>query len=114
MIILNEIVKHDMFGLGIITEVQNHRITVMFEDEIARKIFLYPEAFEEYLIAANPEIESYILEELHIKKEQIQLEHKEKERKATELKGRIEKTLTVKKKGTAKSRKNFKVDYKYL
>ncbi|KOR24712.1 hypothetical protein [Clostridium sp. L74] len=105
MIILNEIVKHDIFGLGIITEIQDHRITVKFEDEIETKIFLYPEAFEKYLIAANPEIESHALDELRIKKEQMQLESEEKEREADELREKIEKISNVKKKRVTKSRK---------
>ncbi len=105
MTILNEIVEHIMFGLGVITEVKGSRILVKFQDEIGIKMFLYPEAFERFLKAVNPKIENYALEELRIKQEQIELERKEKEREAVELEEQMAKISIVKKKTVARSTK---------
>jgi hypothetical protein len=105
MIIVNEIVEHIMFGLGIIAEVKDSRILVKFQDEVGTKMFLYPEAFESFLKAVNPKVESYVLEELRIKQEQIEFERKEKEREAAELEEKMAKVSTVKKKRGSRSMK---------
>jgi DNA-binding protein H-NS len=68
------------------------------------KIFQYPEAFEKFLKAVNSAVENNVLEELHRKQEQIELERKEKEREAAELKEKIENLVPVKKKAASKTR----------
>ncbi|MDF2523716.1 MAG: hypothetical protein K0R31_1357 [Clostridiales bacterium] len=100
MNILNESVKHIMFGSGVITEVKDHKILVQFQDEIGTKLFLFPEVFEKFMKALNPTVENDVLEQLRIKQEQLELKRKEKEREAAELKEKIEKVVPVKKKAT--------------
>jgi len=102
MNLLNENVKHFMFGLGVITEAKDNKIWVKFQEEIGIKIFLYPEAFEKILKAENPVVEKDVLEELHIKQEQIEREVNEKKRKDAEIQERLvettKKTLSKKRK----------------
>jgi primase-polymerase (primpol)-like protein len=102
MNILNETVKHTIFGSGVITEVSDHKISVQFEESVGTKMFLYPEVFDKFLIAENPEVEKDVLEVLRRKQELIDLERKEKEREDAELKERI---AAVAKKTTSRTRK---------
>lgn len=107
MIILNEIVEHIKFGSGVITELNGPKILVKFQDDIGTKMFLYPEAFESFLKAVNLKVENYVLEELHIKQkqEQIELERKEEEREAAELEEKMAEISNVKKKTASRSTK---------
>jgi len=98
MIILNEIVEHIMFGLGIITEVKGPRMLVKFQDEIGTKMFLYPEAFERLLKAVNLKVENYALGQLRMKQEQIELG-----REAAELEEKMAKVSIINKKTIARS-----------
>ena len=104
MTIINESVEHIVFGFGVITEVEDNKIWVQFQDEIGTKVFLYPEAFEKFLKAVNVAVESNILKECHRKQEQIEEERKEKERAAIELEEKKPKLEPVKKKAASKSR----------
>jgi hypothetical protein len=104
MNLVNEKVEHINFGLGVITEEKDHKIWVQFQEKIGEKIFLYPEAFEKFLKAVNPTVENNVLEELHRKQEQIELERKEKEREAAELREEMEKLAPTKKKSTSRTR----------
>lgn len=103
--LLNEKVDHIMFGRGVTTKIKDKKIYIQFQDSIGTKSFLYPEAFGKFLKAVNPTVENYILEEVHRKQEQIELEHKEKERKAAEIEEELEKLVLKKKKSVVKSRK---------
>ena len=79
MNIVNEKVEHSKFGLGVIKEVKDHKISVQFEDMSETKEFLYPEIFEIFLKAMNPTVENNVLEELHIKQDKMDIEHKKNE-----------------------------------
>lgn len=99
MTIINEKVKHSKFGVGVITEVKEQKISVQFEDNVGTKAFLYPEAFENFLKAENPIVENNALDELSAKQDQIEIERKEKERIANEMEETL-KSQSVKKKPT--------------
>lgn len=87
MDLINQNVKHIKYGPGSITAEKDHAIWVQFQGEAGTKEFLFPEAFEKYLKACNPEVEQYTLEALQTKKEQIKLEKAQKREKyETELK----------------------------
>lgn len=107
MNMLNERVEHNTFGIGVITEVNDNKIWVEFQDSIGTKIFLFPDAFEKFLKAENPTVEENVLEECRIKQEQIEqeLERIEKEREAAQLEGKKAKLELAKKKSTVRSRK---------
>ncbi|MBU3142387.1 hypothetical protein [Clostridium sp. CF012] len=102
MNIVNERVEHIIFGFGVITEIENNKIWVQFQDNIGRKVFLYPEAFEKFLKAVNSAVESNALEECHRKQEQIEEERKEKERVVAEEKEEKVKLGSAQKKLAAK------------
>lgn len=106
MNIVNESVEHISFGHGIITETNDNKIWVQFEEKIGTKIFVYPDAFEKFLKATNPAVQSNAMEDWKIKKAQIDQESEriENEREAEKLevkKARLE----LKKKKAVISRK---------
>lgn len=107
MILVNESVEHVIFGSGVITEVNDNKIWVKFQDGIGIKVFLYPDVFEKFLKALNPSVESNVLEEWHRKQEQIELdqERKEKEWVAAELEEKKAKLQLIKKKSAVKAAK---------
>lgn len=107
MNIVNERVEHIEFGTGVVTEQKDLKIWVEFQNSIGTKMFLYPEAFGKFLKAVNPEVENVVLEELHRKQEQIELEiaKKEKERQAARLEEQRVELELKKKKSTTKSAK---------
>jgi hypothetical protein len=107
MNLLNEKVKHNAFGAGVITEANGNKISVKFGEDSGTKTFIYPDAFEKFLKAENPVIEETILKELSKKQEQInqELERIKKEREAAEQEQKKAKLEPVKKKTVARSRK---------
>jgi hypothetical protein len=109
MIIVNESVEHVIFGSGVITEVNDNKIWVKFQDAIGIKVFLYPDEFEKFLKALNPSVEDNVLEEWHRKQEQIELdlERKEKECEAAELEEKKAKLQRVKRKSSMKTTKKI-------
>lgn len=107
MNLLNEKVKHNTFGCGVITEVNGNKISVKFGEDSRTKTFIYPDAFEKFLKAENPIVEEIILKEFRIKQEEInkELERIKQEHEAAELEQRKAKLEPVKKKTVARSRK---------
>jgi len=110
MDLVNERVEHIKFGIGIITEANNHKIAVQFQDETGTKLFLYPEAFERFLKSVNPAVQDNVMKECRRKQKQIELERKriEKEREAAELEEKKAKLELAKKKAVARARKRKK------
>lgn len=105
MNLLNQRVEHITFGSGIVTDADANRICVEFQDDVGSKFFQYPEAFQKFLKASNPKVEDNIQEDLHKKLEQMELERKEKERKAAELEEKLKQLEPKKKKSTSKKTK---------
>lgn len=106
---VNEKVEHVTFGFGVVKEVQDNKIMVQFQDGIGIKLFLYPDAFEKFLKAANPMLQNNLVEEYHRKQEKIKLEYQEKERiekehEAAEKEQKKTK-LTITKKSVTSARK---------
>jgi len=97
MNLINEKVEHVSYGLGIVIKEEDNKISVQFNESIGDKTFLYPEAFEKFLKAAKPEVESTILEELHAKQKKLELERLERAREASELEEQILKLNSAKK-----------------
>lgn len=103
MNIVNEKVEHIKFGLGIITEAEDCKIWVRFQNEIEEKLFLYPEVFENFLKAVNSTVKEYVLEELCKKQEQIEMQQKERE--DAELEEKMLKLVSLEKKSVVRSNK---------
>ncbi len=72
MKLLNEQVKHDMFGKGSVVEYTDSYIEVDFQD--GKKKFVFPDAFGEHLILQNSKIASRVAA---LKKEIMKERHKE-------------------------------------
>lgn len=64
--LLNLVVKHKVYGTGVITDIDGNYITVQFDLKTAR--FLYPDSFEGFLIAVDSSIHAVILEEISASK----------------------------------------------
>jgi uncharacterized membrane protein len=105
MNLINEKVEHIMFGSGVITEAVENKIWVLFQDEIGKKVFLYPDVFEKFLKASNPRMEDIVIEKLLIKQEQLELELREREREIAELIEKKAKFQVAKKKSAVKTTK---------
>lgn len=105
--LLNEKVEHISLGFGVVTEIKDERIYVQFKDNIDVKAFPYPDVFGKFLKVMNTTIENSILEELHIKQEQIEFQRKEKDRKIAELEEEVTKIKDTKKKSASRSKKKI-------
>lgn len=115
MNLLNLKVKHKRFGEGLVTEVNSKYLIVKFASRTSR--FLYPDAFDEHLLAEDEAVQSIIRDEIKKKKA------KEEQQKATDLALKLEEEHLVTKKqvSTAKKKRRsledgFGPDYnvKYL
>jgi hypothetical protein len=106
MDLVNERVEHINFGIGVVTEVNDDKIAIQFQDEIGTKLFPYPEAFGRFLKAVNPAVQDNVMDEYLRKQEQLELERErmEKEREAAELEEKKAKLQLAKEKA-ARSRK---------
>lgn len=105
MNLLNEVVEHIKFGNGVVTKLDDSKISVEFQGDIGTKLFQYPEAFEKFLKAINPNAENSVMEDLDKRLEERNQELKEEERRITELEERLKKPEPVKKKTKSKSTK---------
>lgn len=79
MNIVNERVKHILFGEGKVISQEDGRISIQFCEQYGEKQFLYPDAFENYLKLYDSDMEMSVLEELHNKQAQIEMEKLQKQ-----------------------------------
>ncbi|GHV40764.1 hypothetical protein FACS189490_06450 [Clostridia bacterium] len=63
MNILNNQVTHNKYGAGTVTEQNETSLTVNFGDELGEKKFLYPSAFEAFLVLTDPAAQKAVSEE---------------------------------------------------
>ena len=103
MNLLNERVEHIKFGSGIVTEMQDDKIWVQFQDDIGTKLFQYPEAFDKFLKAENLVLADYIQVELETKMQRLELEREERKQKAIELRQKLSLAELESKKAAKKS-----------
>lgn len=84
MDIVGQDVRHKVFGVGTVTEMDNKQIVVRFS--VGLKKFAYPSAFEDYLTPINDSVNASIqLEILALKKAKIEAEQLEREVAAQKL-----------------------------
>lgn len=102
MILVNEKVEHISYGFGVVTEEEENRISVEFEEGTGSKDFIYPDAFEKFLKAVNPEVENSVIEELHVKHQELEFERLERKREAEELEEKRLRQATTKKRAIRK------------
>ena len=60
--LLNQAVKHKVYGAGVITDAAGNYITVQFDSKVAR--FLYPDSFEKFIMVADTSMQAAILDEI--------------------------------------------------
>lgn len=79
MNLLRQAVKHKKFGKGVITEIHENRINVCFAE--GEKLFLFPDAFPQYLTLKNDSIQKKMeqLNEERLQASQVRKQKLEKE-----------------------------------
>ena len=113
MDLLQKQITHKTFGSGVIIEMTNNIITVCFTKEIGKKRFLYPDAFEHFLIMDDPDMKYTVAHDLEIKlknnEEERLLNEKLKQESALQrAKELAEEKAASKKKPTAKKTASIK------
>ncbi|MFT3950742.1 MAG: hypothetical protein QM689_02050 [Oscillospiraceae bacterium] len=92
MDLLNIKVKHTVFGVGTVTEVDDKYITVQFAAKSSK--FAYPDAFEKFIKAENSAIQETVLNDMVVAR------RAEEERRLAELAERIAATEEEKRRAT--------------
>ncbi len=78
MNLIKEQVQHSRFGLGTILEQTASTVDVRFEDDFGTKKFMYPSAFETFLVLCRPALKESMEQELTGIREQFALERARK------------------------------------
>jgi hypothetical protein len=78
MNLVKEQVQHSRFGLGIILEQTASTVEVRFEDAFGIKKFIYPSAFESFLVLCRPALKESMEQELTGIREQYATERARK------------------------------------
>lgn len=101
--LLNSKVKHKAFGVGVITEVSGNYLTIKFAEKESK--FIYPDAFEKFIVADDASLQTEILEEIKSIKldAEAQRQAAEKARKAEDEGRAAESQIT----GTARTRRKI-------
>lgn len=74
MELISEKVEHTKFGLGTIVDLEQNKVSVEFSNQFGKKSFIFPDAFEQFLKLNNPIAEEDVMEQVRLKKEQVELE----------------------------------------
>jgi hypothetical protein len=108
MNIVNEKIRHILFGEGKVISQEEGRISIQFHEQYGEKQFIYPDAFEKYLKLYDSDLEMSVLEKLHDKQAQIEEEELQKQQQYEEAaKSKALENLKLaakKKKSSSKSR----------
>lgn len=78
MNLIKEQVQHSRFGLGTILEQTASTVDVRFEDDFGTKKFMYPSAFETFLVLCQPALKESMEQELTGIREQFAMERARK------------------------------------
>lgn len=110
--LLNEKVKHVKYGLGLIVCEMDNKVDIQFDSLESKKCFVFPDAFEQFLMLENQDLQKECMEIYRLKKEQNLKEVEEKklimEQKEQERKSQKNEQLKKKKKEPAKKIKQIK------
>lgn len=88
MNLLNLKVKHKVFGNGVVTGISDNLLTIQFASKVSN--FVYPDAFETFIVAEDTSVQSEILSEIENNKRAVR-----KQRLAEETAHKAEKELRV-------------------
>ncbi len=103
-------VSHARFGHGTIETVEDRYVTVAFNRDHAEKTFQYPDAFEKFIKAEDPAVETIVKKDLQTaiaQREQEEAEMSANIRTALDKIAEVQKQAEEKKKaGKSKSRRD--------
>lgn len=105
MNLANERVKHRQFGEGQVVENTEDRITVQFGKQIGLKSFIFPDAFEKFLLIDKLVVQHEIHKIHEQKLEQERKLQQERMEKATRLAAEQAKNPKTKHKKTASAKR---------
>lgn len=74
---LNQAVKHRAFGGGIVQNVDEQHITVIFDKDKTSRVFAYPSCFDGFLSVENAKLQEQVLSALGAWKQESGAEQKE-------------------------------------
>lgn len=98
MNLLNLKVKHKVFGNGVVTGISDNLLTIQFASKVSN--FVYPDAFETFIVAEDTSVQSEILSEIENNKRAVR-----KQRLAEETAHKAEKELRVTERNGTPSRR---------
>jgi len=98
MNLLNLKVKHKVFGNGVVTGISDNLLTIQFASKVSN--FVYPDAFETFIVAEDTSVQSEILSEIENNKRAVR-----KQRLAEETARKAEKELRVTERNGTPSRR---------
>lgn len=98
MNLLNLKVKHKVFGNGVVTGISDNLLTIQFASKVLN--FVYPDAFETFIVAEDTSVQSEILSEIENNKRAVR-----KQRLAEETARKAEKELRVTERNGTPSRR---------
>lgn len=98
MNLLNLKVKHKVFGNGVVTGISDNLMTIQFASKVSN--FVYPDAFETFIVAEDTSVQSEILSEIENNKRTVR-----KQRLAEETARKAEKELRVTERNGTPSRR---------
>lgn len=98
MNLLNLKVKHKVFGNGVVTGISDNLLTIQFASKVSN--FVYPDAFETFIVAEDTSVQSEILSEIENNKRAVR-----KQRLAEETARKAEKELRVTERNVTPSRR---------
>lgn len=98
MNLLNLKVKHKVFGNGVVTGISDNLLTIQFASKVSN--FVYPDAFETFIVAEDTSVQSEILSEIENNKRAVR-----KQRLAEETAHNAEKELRVTERNGTPSRR---------
>lgn len=97
-----EQVVHKTFGSGTVESLEKGRIIIKFAAKTGTKVFVYPGAFEKYLVMSEPEVQALVNKDLDILLKQLEDERTEQEAKYNEEQERLRLERMPKKKPARK------------
>lgn len=98
MNLLNLKVKHKVFGNGVVTGISDNLLTIQFASKVSN--FVYPDAFETFIVVEDTSVQSEILSEIENNKRAVR-----KQRLAEETARKAEKELRVTERNGTPSRR---------
>lgn len=98
MNLLNLKVKHKVFGNGVVTGISDNLLTIQFASKVS--IFVYPDAFETFIVAEDTSVQSEILSEIENNKRAVR-----EQRLAEETARKAEKELRDTERNATSSRR---------